>query len=59
MKKNIGTPGRLLRGSIALLLLGLAYYKMSWILAAFGLFVLYEAIAGWCLFYHLIGKNCG
>jgi hypothetical protein len=57
MKKNIGTPGRILRLTIALLLFALALYKTSWILATLGLFVLYEAIASWCLFYQLIGKN--
>ena len=57
MKKNIGTPGRLFRFGIAVALFASAYYLGSWILGAAGLFVLYESLAGWCVVYHLIGKN--
>jgi hypothetical protein len=57
LKKNIGSPGRLVRLALAVALLGLAYYKASWILAAVGLFVLYESLAGWCILYHFLGKN--
>lgn len=57
MKKNIGTTDRLVRLILACLLLGLAIFYQSWILAAAGLFTLYEAFAGWCVFYQLIGKN--
>ena len=57
MKPNIGTPGRLFRLAIAIGLLGLAYYKCSWILAAAGLFVLYESLAGWCILFYFLGKN--
>ncbi len=57
MKKNIGTPGRLLRLAMALALLTLAYFRSSWILAAAGVFVLYESLAGWCVVYHFLGKN--
>ena len=57
MKQNIGTPGRLFRLAIAIALLGLAYYKSSWILAIAGLFVLYESLAGWCILFYFLGKN--
>lgn len=57
MKKNIGTPDRLLRLAIALSLLALAYFRSSWFLAAAGVFVLYESLAGWCILYHFLGKN--
>lgn len=57
MRKNIGTPDRLLRLAIALILLVLAYLRSSWILAAAGAFVLYESLAGWCILYHFLGKN--
>ncbi len=57
MRKNIGTPDRLFRLAIAIALFGLAYYKASWILAAAGLFVLYESLAGWCILYYFLGKN--
>jgi hypothetical protein len=56
MKKNIGTPGRLVRLGLAIVLFGFAYYKMSWILALAGLFVLYEAIVGWCFFKNSCSK---
>jgi hypothetical protein len=57
MRKNIGTPDRLLRLAIAIALFALAYYKASWILAAGGLFTLYESVAGWCILYYFLGKS--
>ncbi len=57
MKKNIGTPGRLLRLAIAIALLGLAYWRGSWVLLIVSAFVFFEAFASWCLFYQIIGKN--
>lgn len=57
MHKNIGTSDRLIRLAIAILLLIDAWWIGSWIMLAFGLFVLFEAIVGWCAFYQLIGKN--
>jgi hypothetical protein len=57
MKRNIGTPGRLFRLAIAIALLGLAFYRHSWLLGLAGLFVLYESLAGWCILYQLLGKN--
>lgn len=57
MKKNIGLKDRLLRFSLALVLFGLAIWFQSWVLAIFGLFTLYEALASWCVLYQLIGKN--
>ena len=57
MKKNIGTMDRLLRLAIAILLFIYAWWAWSWIALLFGLFTLYEALASWCIFYQLIGKN--
>lgn len=57
MKKNIGAKDRLLRFFIGLGLLFLAIYLGSWIIFALSLFVFYEAIAGWCLLYQILGKN--
>ncbi|CDZ80422.1 hypothetical protein BN1013_00934 [Candidatus Rubidus massiliensis] len=57
MKKNIGTTDRVTRAILAIILLFLAFWYHSWILAIFGLFTLYEALASWCIFYQLIGKN--
>lgn len=57
MKKNIGKIDRLGRLLIAVLLLLYALWQLSFLAAAFGLFTLYEALAGWCIFYQLIGKN--
>lgn len=57
MKKNIGTSDRLFRLILSIIILGYALWQESWISAIVGLFVLYEALAGWCLFYQLLGKN--
>lgn len=60
MKPNIGTTDRLIRLAIAIVLLLLAWHYSSWILLALSVFVFYEALAGWCAFYQLIGKDtCG
>jgi hypothetical protein len=57
IKKNIGTPDRLLRLTIAVVLLTLAYLKASWILLLIGLFVLFEAAFSWCILYQILGKS--
>ncbi len=57
MKKNIGKSDRIIRFILACGLFVLAFWLQSWILAAFGLFTLYEALASWCVLYQLIGKN--
>lgn len=56
-KQNIDTAGRILRFVIGIVLLVLAYYRMSWILLALALFCFVEVLMGWCAFYQLIGKN--
>lgn len=57
MKKNIGTPDRIIRLMAGIILLIFAYLKMSWILFFFGLFALFEAFMSWCILYHLLGIN--
>lgn len=57
MKKNIGTPDRLLRLAIAILLFILAYWKSSWIFLLAGVFVFFEALFSWCILYQLLGKS--
>jgi hypothetical protein len=57
MKKNIGKPDRLLRLIVGILLLGCAYWKMSWILLVLALFTLFEALMSWCILYQILGKN--
>lgn len=57
MKKNIGTKDRLIRLAIAIALLLLAYWKSSWIVLAFSLFVFFEAFMSWCVMYQLLGKS--
>lgn len=57
MKKNLDQNGRLLRFIVAILLLGYAIWQKSWLAGVASIFVFYEALAGWCLFYQLIGKN--
>lgn len=57
MEKNIGKKDRLIRLGIAAILFSMAWWLKSWVLFACGLFTLYEAVASWCLLYHLMGKN--
>lgn len=57
MKKNIGLRDRLLRLAIGILLLAFAWWQSSWIALGFALFTFYEALAGWCIYYQIIGKN--
>jgi hypothetical protein len=57
MKKNIGKSDRILRLIVGLLLLGWAYWQMSWILLILGLFTLFEATMSWCILYQILGKN--
>ncbi len=61
MKKNIGTHDRLLRLAIAIVV-GISILFVDSIilkigLALISLFVLYEALAGWCALNALLGKN--
>ena len=61
MKKNIGTKDRLARLALAILAGSGALFADSIIIQAalvlLALFILYEALAGWCAFYAFIGKN--
>jgi len=57
VKKNIGNSDRLLRFILSILLLAYSWWQSSWIALGFGLFTLYEALAGWCVMYQLLGKN--
>ena len=57
MKKNIGKPDRILRLIVGILLLGWAYWQMSWILLVIGIFTLFEALMSWCILYQILGKN--
>ncbi|MCX6990800.1 MAG: DUF2892 domain-containing protein [Chlamydiae bacterium] len=55
--KNIGLSGRILRFTIAGVLLALAYVKLSWVLLALSLFVFFEAFMSWCVVYYFLGIN--
>lgn len=57
MKKNIGTTDRIIRLSIGIIFLIIAWWESSWIALGIAIFTLYEAFASWCLFYQIIGKN--
>ncbi len=57
LKKNIGTPGRILRFSVALVLFAFAYGLSSWLLLIAALFTVFEAAFSWCVLYQLLGKN--
>ena len=58
--RNIGNTGRLVRGLGALAMLigaGFGFFVSAWLgvgLAAGGVFVLFEALRGWCL-----ARACG
>ncbi len=55
--KNIGRKGRILRFSLAFLLLVGAFYFSSIGLFIGSLFVFFEACMGWCAFFQLFGKK--
>ena len=61
MKKNIGTPDRIVRLVLAILFFIGIFFTSNVvgqiILGAASLFTVYEALVGWCAFYALIGKN--
>lgn len=57
MGKNIGTPDRLIRLGLSILLFIIAYWKSSWILLLFGIFVFFEALFSWCIPYQFLGKS--
>ena len=61
MKKNIGTIDRVVRVLIGIACLVGAYFLavilFKVILLLLGIFAIYEALAGWCAFYMLIGRN--
>jgi hypothetical protein len=57
MQKNIGPEDRIFRLVIAILLFAFAIWQNSIIATLAGLFVLYEALASWCVLYQLLGKN--
>jgi hypothetical protein len=57
MKQNIGNFDRYLRIFIGLVLLAVGIYFKSGFIIIFAFFSFYEAFAGWCIFYQLIGRN--
>lgn len=57
LPKNIGTADRILRCLIALALFVYAIIASSLIAFLLSLFVFFEAVSSWCLFYQLVGKN--
>ncbi|MBA3816673.1 MAG: DUF2892 domain-containing protein [Parachlamydiaceae bacterium] len=57
MKQNIGTTDRMIRLSLGIIFLILAWWQSSWIALAIALFTFYEALAGWCVMYQLLGKS--
>lgn len=57
LPKNIDSTGRVIRFALAILLLGYAYWKMSWIALVLALFVLFESLMSWCIVYQILGKN--
>lgn len=55
--KNIGTSDRIVRLVTALILLGIAYWKSSWIVFGVAAFIFLEACFSWCIMYQILGKN--
>jgi hypothetical protein len=51
--RNIGPRGRVVRGVAALVVLGVAYLShtvwLSGVLTGVGMFMLFEALRGWCV----------
>jgi hypothetical protein len=61
-QKNIGTFDRVLRLAIAVfiimyMILATHTILVMIVLGILALFCVYQAIAGWCLWYQIIGKN--
>ena len=54
---NIGKPDKILRISIAVILLILGFSSSNFILLFFSGFALFEAMFSWCGFYAAIGRN--
>lgn len=61
MNRNIGTKDRWIRAILALILALVTFLKLSgiWMIigALISLFIMYQAVSGWCLLYQLMGKN--
>ncbi len=57
IRKNIGSADRWVRLVIAILLMGCAYWKSSWIALVLSLFVFFESFASWCIVYQILGKS--
>lgn len=56
-KKNIDSKGRILRLTIALLLLAYAIWQWSWIALILSLFTFFEAYMSWCVVNHFLGND--
>jgi hypothetical protein len=57
LKKNLNLSGRLLRGSIAFILLILGLKENSTLLLVASLFVFLEAIFSYCVLFGMLGIN--
>lgn len=57
LRKNINSTGRLIRLTIALLLLTYAYIEQSWIAFGASIFTFLEALFSWCVIYQILGIN--
>ncbi|MBM3193226.1 MAG: DUF2892 domain-containing protein [Chlamydiae bacterium] len=57
IKSNIGKKDRIIRFSIAMILFAYAAFQKSFIALGAAIFTLYEALAGWCILYQILGKS--
>jgi len=54
-KPNLDMAGRLIRLTLAIILLLLAYWYGSWLLLIASAFTFFEVLRGWCVVYQLLG----
>jgi hypothetical protein len=55
--KNIGSRDRWIRFVIAVVLLALSIWTMSWILLLCAIFTFFESFMSWCILYQILGKS--
>lgn len=57
IKSNIGKKDRIIRLVIAIALFAYAAFQKSYLALGAAIFTVYEALAGWCILYQILGKS--
>lgn len=57
VNKNLDRTGRIIRFILAIMVLIYSWWASSWLALAAAIFIFYEALAGWCVIYQILGKN--